>query len=87
VVWVTSQHDRPAARNGDGVVAQTTSSTIAASSSQVDFGAVGTATTILAGRCRRRASIAARMLEPVARPSSTRITVLPVRSGIGRPFR
>ena len=87
VVWVKSQYDRPTARNGEGVVAQTTSSTISASSWQVDCGATGTATTIVPGRCRRSASIAARMLAPVARPSSTRITVLPARSGMGRPSR
>ena len=51
VVWLKSQYDRPTAKNGDGVVAQTTSSTSAVSSWQVDCGAAGTATTILAGRC------------------------------------
>lgn len=57
VVWVKSQKDWPTARNGDGVVAQTTSSTRAASSRQVDSGAAGTA--IPAGRSRCSAWIAA----------------------------
>ena len=55
--------------NGDGAVAQTTSSTTARSARQVDLGAACTATTIRPGRCSRSATVAARMLEPVARPS------------------
>ena len=44
----------------------------------------GTATMIRAGCCRRSATTAARMVEPVAMPSSTRITVRPRTSGRGR---
>ena len=73
------------AKKGDGVVAQTISSTTAPSSRQVDWGSAGTATTMRPGRDRRSASTAAYMLDPVARPSSTRITVLPYASGVGRP--
>jgi hypothetical protein len=87
VVWVKSQYEAPTARNSEGVVAQITSSTRVVSSSQVDFGAAGTAATMRAGRYRRSAAIAARMLEPVASPSSTTMTVFPSRAGIGRPSR
>src|SRR5919198_3341439 len=57
------------------------------SSSQVAGGAIGTATTICAGRCSRSARTAARMLEPVASPSSTRITVFPSTLSAERPPR
>jgi xanthine dehydrogenase YagS FAD-binding subunit len=43
------------------------------------------ATRMRAGFCCRNASIAACMVAPVARPSSTRITVQPRTSGGGRP--
>jgi hypothetical protein len=49
VVWVKSQYEAPTARNGDGVVAHTTSSTTMSSSWQVDAGAAGTAATTLVG--------------------------------------
>src|SRR4030088_1681801 len=60
--------------------AHTTSSTSPANSRQVDSGAAGTAMAICAGSLSRRACTAASMLAPVASPSSTRITVLPVTS-------
>ena len=46
-----------------------------------------TGTTTRAGSRRRRATTAARMEEPVARPSSTRMTVRPRTSGAGPPPR
>jgi hypothetical protein len=49
VVWLKSQYEAPTATNCDGVVAHTTSSTTAESSSQVDLGAAGTATTMRLG--------------------------------------
>ena len=49
--------------------------------SQTVSEATGTAPTSQAGRASRSASAAARIVEPVARPSSTRITVLPATSG------
>ena len=55
--------------------------------SQLSGDAVGTATTMRVGCSCRRASMAARMVAPVANPSSTRITVRPRTSGGGRPPR
>jgi hypothetical protein len=46
VVWVKSQYEFPTAKNGDGVVAQTTSSAREVSSRQADSGEAGVATTI-----------------------------------------
>ena len=87
VVWAKSQYERPTAKNGDGVVAHTTSSSSSSSSSHVEAGAAGTATTMRAGFIRRNARIAARMLDPVARPSSTTMVVRPAGSAMGRPSR
>src|SRR5262245_5191930 len=56
-------------------------------SSQVSGAPIGTATTICAGCCWRKASTAARIVEPVARPSSSRMTVRPRTSGRGRTPR
>ena len=67
-----------------GVMAQMISSASAPNASQVSGEAVGTATTIRAGCCCRNARMAARIVAPVASPSSTRITVRPRRSGGGR---
>src|SRR5581483_11589113 len=63
------------------------SSTSARSSSHVAGGAAGTATTIRAGSSVRSAAIAARIVEPVARPSSTTIATRPRTSGGGRSPR
>jgi prolyl-tRNA editing enzyme YbaK/EbsC (Cys-tRNA(Pro) deacylase) len=49
-----------------------------------EFQHLGTATTIAAGACCRTAAIAARIVAPVARPSSTRSTPRPWISGAGR---
>ena len=54
---------------------------------QVEPAPTGTATTIRAGSFCRSAVTAARMVEPVARPSSIRITVFPRTSREGRPPR
>src|SRR5439155_2630362 len=59
VVWVNSSYHRPTARNGSGVMAQTTSSTWAASWSQVARAATGTATTVRSGCSWRSAATAA----------------------------
>src|SRR5207253_2228079 len=80
-------YHQPTARNGSGVRAHTTSSTSRPNSAHVSAAATGTATTIFAGPICRSAATAARIDEPVARPSSTRITVLPRTSGGGRPSR
>ncbi|CPA65239.1 Uncharacterised protein [Mycobacterium tuberculosis] len=82
-----SQNDSPTARNGVGMVAHTTSSTRPANSRHVDSGAAGTAITICAGCASRNACTAANMLAPVAKPSSTTMTVLPVISVGGRSPR
>src|SRR5438445_624575 len=52
--------------------------------SHVCGAATGTATTTFDGPSRRKACTATRIVEPVARPSSTRMVVLPRRSGNGR---
>ncbi len=85
--WLKSQNDSPTAKNGVGIDAHTMSSTNPASSRQVDSGAAGTAITIPAGYCSRSAWTAAIIDEPVASPSSTRITVLPVTPSGGRSPR
>jgi hypothetical protein len=51
------------------------------------FAPVGAATTIRSGPAARRAPIAARIVDPVASPSSTTITVRPLMSGRGRAPR
>jgi hypothetical protein len=56
-------------------MAQITSSASRSSSCQVD--SAGTATMTRAGRCQRTAVTASCMVEPVAKPSSTKITTLP----------
>ena len=48
---------------------------------QVERGAVGTATTIRAGSWLRNAATAARIVDPVARPSSTTIATRACTSG------
>ena len=87
MTWLKSQNDSPTARNGVGMLAHTTSSTSPANSRQVDSGAAGTAITMAAGSFSRSACTAANMLAPVANPSSTRMTVLPVTSSGGRSPR
>ncbi|MNO64605.1 hypothetical protein D3C76_553380 [compost metagenome] len=56
-------------------------------SSTVSRGATGTATTMRSGACMRTAWIAAIIEEPVARPSSIRITTWPLSCGGGRSPR
>src|SRR4051812_28524722 len=87
LVCEKSSYHMPTDRNGSGVAAQTTSSTSAPSAAQVSGGAMGTATMRRPGCCAWRAIAAAFMVAPVARPSSTRITVRPATSGDGRPSR
>jgi NTE family protein len=77
----------PTERNGSGVRAQTSSSTSGSSSAQVWAAAVGTATTSCSGSRERSAATAARIVAPVASPSSTTITVRPRTSGGGAPWR
>ena len=59
-------------------MAQTQRSAISSNSAQVELAPTGTATTIRAGCCRLSAATAARIVEPVARPSSIKITVFPL---------
>src|SRR5207248_213541 len=73
VVCVKSSYQRPTAWSGSGVRAQITSSTTSRIASQRSNDATGTATTIRAGLCWRSAATAASIVEPVARPSSTRM--------------
>src|SRR5205823_8928845 len=87
VVSEKSSYHAPTARNGAGVSAHTTSSATSAISAHASAAAVGTATTTRAGPRRRSAATAARIVAPVARPSSTRITTLPCTSGAGRSPR
>ena len=87
LTWLKSQNDSPTARNGVGIDAHTTSSTMPANSRQVDSGAAGTAITIAAGSRSRSACTAAIIDDPVASPSSTTITVLPATSSGGRSPR
>src|SRR6266446_1826084 len=73
VVGEKSSYQSPTAWKGSGVAAQTIRSTSRARASQVSGEAMGTATMIWRGPWRRSASTAARIVEPVARPSSTKI--------------
>src|ERR1051326_3010624 len=73
----------PTAKKGSGVAAQTTSSATSRSSSQVSYAAAGTATTTRETPASRSAATAARIVEPVARPSSTTIASLSPSSGRG----
>ncbi len=61
--------------SGSGVSRHTTSSTTVLRDSQTEGGATGAATTMRLGWCRCRAAIAARNVELVAIPSSTKIMV------------
>jgi hypothetical protein len=79
-----SRYACPTATNSAGVLAQTPSSAACSSFRQVEAAATGTATTTRAGCWRRIAATAAHMVAPVARPSSTTITTLPVSAGGGR---
>src|SRR5438270_6938318 len=47
LVWLKSSYQRPTARNGSGVAAQTTSSASFSISAQTDGAAIGTATMIV----------------------------------------
>src|SRR5690606_15146630 len=87
VIWGKFRYDRLIAKNGSRVVTRTTSSATCLSLSQAARGAVGTATTMRAGLRCRSASTAARSVDPVAIPSSTRITVRPATLGCRRSPR
>src|SRR5919109_3148304 len=80
-------YQAPTARKGWGVRAQTTSSASCTSALHASGDAVGTQATIAPAPCARSAAIAARIVEPVARPSSTSTTVRPSTSGGGAPSR
>jgi len=60
----------------------TNSSMLPLRSSHVSAAATGAATTTRAGDCCRTAAAAARMVEPVAKPSSTRMIVWPSADGV-----
>src|SRR5207302_9557859 len=75
-----SAYHSPTAEKSSGERAHTTSSASRRIAAQVSRAPVGTATTTRAGPSSRTACTAAFMVEPVARPSSTRITVLPATS-------
>jgi hypothetical protein len=73
VVCVKSSYHCPTEKNGLGVLPQIISCTSLRKWSQVSFEATGTATVMDSGWNCPRALTAARMLDPVAKPSSTRI--------------
>ncbi len=77
----------PTAEKGSGVRAHTVSSVMAASASQVLEAPTGTATITRAGWWAGTAWTAARIDDPVARPSSIRITARRWRSIGDRPWR
>ena len=87
VVSEKSSYHAPTATKGSGVSAHTTSSATSIMSAQASAEAVGTAVTMREGARRRSAVTAARIVAPVARPSSTRITTLPRTSRAGRSPR
>jgi len=66
---------------------QTTASTFALTFKSDEGAATGTAHTTCAAPRWRTAPIAASMVEPVARPSSTTMTVLPATSTAGLSAR
>ena len=80
-------YQMPTASKGSGVSAQTTWSTCWRNSSQASGDATGTATMILSGCCAFSAHAAAIMLAPVAKPSSTTMTVRFAAGSGGRPSR
>jgi len=80
VVCGNSSYHSPTARKLSGWSGQTRRSARAAISGAVDRAATGTATTICAGRSCRREAIAAFIVAPVARPSSTRMAIRPATS-------
>ena len=82
-----SRYHSPTALNHSGVAKQTHSSTSAHNISRAWIEPTGTAsTTFLGDRCLANRT-AASIVEPVARPSSTRITMWSFRSSGGRPLR
>src|SRR5262245_52427202 len=87
VVCEKSSYQSPTARKGCGVTAQMMSSTAGRSAAQVSGAATGTATTMRSASCWRSAWMAASIVAPVAKPSSTRMTVWPRTSGGGRSPR
>ncbi|KGD51868.1 hypothetical protein DP49_3681 [Burkholderia pseudomallei] len=70
-----------------GRITQTVASAAASTFRTLLGDATGTAATSLAGRCARTASSAASIVEPVAMPSSTTITVRPSSAGGARSPR
>ena len=72
-------------RKCSGAMTATTVSAQERRESRVSRAIVGAATTMWSGRCSRTAARAALIVEPVAMPSSTRITVFPRTSGAGAP--
>src|SRR5918992_3889087 len=82
-----SLYQKPIAPRSGGASRQTSSSTSGPRSSAVWAAHTGAARTRRRGSMRRRALIAALAVTPVARPSSTRITVRPLTSGVARSPR
>ena len=72
---------------GSGVRAQIASSASSLETPHFFQTRTNTATTIRAGPRRRKAATAARIVEPVARPSSIKMTVRSLTSGLGRSPR
>src|SRR5688572_32319978 len=87
VVGAKSRYQDPTAWKFAGDSRHTTSSTMPRSASAPSGEQTGAAKMIWRGRCRRMDFIAAWALAPVARPSSTRITVRPSAWSGGRLSR
>src|SRR6185503_9224979 len=87
LVGEKSSYERLTARKSGGISRQTTSSAISRKRATLSGAPTGTATTIRAGCSLRTAESAARSVAPVARPSSTRITVRPSIGSAARPCR
>src|SRR5215472_6184974 len=82
-VWEKSSYHSPMARNRSGVSRQIRSSTSPARVDRAEGGATGTASRTRAAPCARATWHAARAVEPVAMPSSTRTAIRPASGSRG----
>src|SRR6266511_3412025 len=86
-VFVDRLLDLVVGRAGSVISTQTTSSASRCSDATVSRGATGTASTTRSAPRSRATRMAARAVPPVARPSSTMMTVRPPSGSAGRPLR
>src|SRR5437764_489285 len=87
VSWPNDPYHSPTARNASGSASATTESASRTMAAADDGAATGTASTVRPADLLRSERRAARAVTPVARPSSTTMTVRPATSGGGRPPR